>query len=304
MPEGKAFRIGLVQMAATADPDENLRRAAARVEEAAERGAQVVCLPELFRSQYFCQREDAAFFDFAEPVPGPTTRTLGEVARKRRVVVIAPVFERRAPGLYHNSAAVIDADGEVLGLYRKMHIPDDPAYYEKFYFTPGDLGFRVFVTAAGRISTLICWDQWYPEAARLAALADASVIFYPTAIGWHPDEKQEFGAAQRDAWRTIQRGHAIANGVYVAAVNRVGHETSASTTGKGIEFWGSSFLSDPFGVVVAEASVDKEEILLGEIDLARLEEVRRNWPFLRDRRIDAYQGLECRHLGEAGGKKP
>jgi N-carbamoylputrescine amidase len=298
MESPRKFRVGLIQMSATADARKNLNRAVARVEEAAHEGAQVVCLPELFRSQYFCQREDPAFFDLAETVPGPSTEALAKVARERCVVVIAPVFERRAPGLYHNSAVVIDADGSIAGLYRKMHIPDDPAYYEKFYFAPGDLGFRAFSTRHGRIGTLICWDQWYPEAARLTALAGASVLFYPTAIGWHPDEKKQYGAAQRDAWRTVQRGHAIANGVYVAAVNRIGHEKSASTTGKGIEFWGSSFIADPFGVMIAEASSDREETIYGDIDLGRIEEVRRNWPFLRDRRIDAYGGIERRHLDD------
>ncbi len=294
----KVFKVGLVQMAATPDPQANLERAVARVQEAARKGAHVVCLPELFRSQYFCQKEDADFFDLAETIPGPTTETLAQAAKKAGAVVVAPVFERRAPGLYHNSAAILDADGRLVGLYRKMHIPDDPAYYEKFYFTPGDLGFHAFDTKHARIGTLICWDQWYPEAARLTALRGATVLLYPTAIGWHPDEKEPYGVAQRDAWRTVQRGHAIANGVYVAAVNRVGHEREASTTGKGIEFWGSSFLCDPFGVVVAEASCDREEIVVGEVDLARLEDVRRNWPFLRDRRIDAYSGIERRLLEE------
>ena len=293
--------VALVQMACTPDPEENLRRAAARVEEAAQRGAQVVCLPELFRSQYFCQREDPAAFDLAESVPGSTTETLGKLAKKLNTVIIAPVFERRAAGLYHNSAAVIDATGAMVGLYRKMHIPDDPAYYEKFYFTPGDLGFRAFDTQAGRLGALICWDQWYPEGARLTALQGANVLFYPTAIGWHPQEKEQYGAAQRDAWRTIQRAHAIANGVYVAVVNRVGHEKPAGTVGPGIEFWGSSFLCDPFGVVLAEASTDREEVVFGEVDLARLEEVRRNWPFLRDRRIDAYGGIEQRFLDKPFG---
>lgn len=305
MTSPRQFKVGLIQMAVTSDAQENLDRAVARVEEAARKGAEVICLPELFRSQYFCQREDAAYFDLAEPIPGLTTEALGQAARKAGVVIIAPVFERRAPGLYHNSAAVIDADGRIAGLYRKMHIPDDPAYYEKFYFTPGDLGFRAFDTQRGRIGTLICWDQWYPEGARLVALGGANVLFYPTAIGWHPDEKEKYGAVQRDAWRTIQRGHAIANGVYVAAVNRVGHETAASATGKGIEFWGSSFLADPFGVVLAEASVDREEIIFGDVDLAHLEEVRRNWPFLRDRRIDAYAGIDRRQLDDQKwDKKP
>jgi N-carbamoylputrescine amidase len=289
------FKVGLVQMAMSAEPAKNLESAVTRVKEARRAGADVVCLPELFRSQYFCQREDASLFDLAEPVPGPTTEALGRAAKETGAVVVAPIFERRAPGLYHNSAAIIDADGEVRGLYRKMHIPDDPAFYEKFYFTPGDLGFRAFDTRAGRIGTLICWDQWYPEGARLTALQGAVVLFYPTAIGWHPHEKEAFGAGQRDAWRTIQRSHAIANGVYVAAVNRVGHEKPAPE-GAGLEFWGTSFLADPFGVVVAEASTDKEEIVVGEVDLARIEDVRRNWPFLRDRRIDAYAGIDKRYL--------
>jgi len=294
----RKFTIALVQMACAPDPGCNLDRALARVREAAERGAHVVCLPELFRSRYFCQQEDAALFDLAESVPGPTTEALSAVAKEKQVVVIAPVFERRAPGVYHNSAAMIDADGRIAGLYRKMHIPDDPAYYEKFYFTPGDLGFRAFDTRVGRLGTLICWDQWYPEGARLAALRGALVLFYPTAIGWHPREKQAHGAAQRDAWRTVQRGHAIANGVYVAVVNRVGHELPSDGEGEGIEFWGSSFIADPFGVVIAEAASDKQEILLGEISLDRLETVRRHWPFLRDRRIDAYAGIESRYLDE------
>jgi N-carbamoylputrescine amidase len=289
------FRVGLVQMAMSAEPEENVDKAAARVEEAARKGAQVVCLPEMYRTTYFCQREDAALFDLAETVPGPSTERLSAVAKKAGVAVVVPIFEKRAPGLYHNSAVILDG-GERVGLYRKMHIPDDPAFYEKFYFAPGDLGFRAFDTRAGRIGTLICWDQWYPEAARLTALQGASVLFYPTAIGWHPHEKEKHGAAQRDAWMTIQRSHAIANGVFVAAVNRVGHEGSP-----GLEFWGSSFLCDPFGVIIAEASTDKEEILIGEIDLARVEEVRRNWPFLRDRRIDAYSGIESRFLD--GGDK-
>jgi N-carbamoylputrescine amidase len=296
MPHERRFRVALIQMACSSNPEDNLRRACARVEAAAEEGARVVCLPELFRSQYFCQREDPASFDLAEPVPGPSTEALGKIARQKRVTVVAPLFERRAAGLYHNSAAIIDSSGQVAGLYRKMHIPDDPAYYEKFYFTPGDLGFPAFETSVGRLATLICWDQWYPEGARLAALQGASILFYPTAIGWHPEEKAVYGATQHDAWRTIQRAHAIANGVYVAAVNRVGHEKLPGGAGQGIEFWGSSFLSDPFGVVLAEASVNREETLVGEVDLDRVEEVRRNWPFLRDRRIDAYGGLDQRFL--------
>jgi N-carbamoylputrescine amidase len=288
------YQVGLVQMAMSADPDTNLRAAVAKVGDAAAAGAELVCLPELFRSRYFAQAEDPAQFDLAEPVPGPSTAALGEAARRAQVVVIAPIFERRAPGLYHNSAAVIDADGRLVGVYRKMHIPDDPAYYEKFYFAPGDLGFRAFDTRVGRIGTLVCWDQWYPEGARLTALQGASILLYPTAIGWHPRERSSQGAAQLDAWRTIQRSHAIANGCYVAAVNRVGHERAAG--GEGIEFWGSSFVADPFGAIAAEAPSDREAILLGTVDLARIEEVRRGWPFLRDRRIDAYAGISERYL--------
>jgi N-carbamoylputrescine amidase len=303
------FRVGLIQMACSPDAGENLNRAVDFVRQAAGRGAQVVCLPELFRTQYFCQREDAALFDLAETVPGPTTRRLAEAARAHRVAVIASVFERRASGIYHNTAAVLDADGALRGIYRKMHIPDDPLYYEKFYFTPGDLGFKAFAVTPGpapdhaatlRIGVLICWDQWYPEAARLTALQGAQVLFYPTAIGWHPGEKEAFGAAQLDAWRTIQRSHAIASGVYVAAVNRVGHEhgnvLGKPAPGAGLEFWGHSFLCDPFGQIVAEAAAASEEILLGEVDLQKMEEVRRNWPFLRDRRIDSYGGICQRFL--------
>jgi len=292
------YKVGLVQMAMSADPNANVQRAVAKVAEAAAAGAQLVCLPELFRSQYFAQREDPALFDLAEAVPGPSTEALGKAAKQAGVVVIAPVFERRAAGLYHNTAVTIDADGRVVGIYRKMHIPDDPAYYEKFYFTPGDLGFRAFDTRVGRIGTLVCWDQWYPEGARLTALQGANVLFYPTAIGWHPKEKATQGAQQLDAWRTIQRSHAIANGCYVAAVNRVGLERPASGEGDGIEFWGSSFLADPFGAVVAEAPTDREAILIGEVDLARIEEVRRGWPFLRDRRVDAYAGIGSRFLDD------
>jgi N-carbamoylputrescine amidase len=289
------FQVGLVQMSMSPDPQANVDKAAARVAEAARKGAQVVCLPELYRTPYFCQREDAALFDLAEPIPGPSTERLSAVARELGVAVVVPVFERRAPGLYHNSAVILDADGRTAGLYRKMHIPDDPCFYEKYYFTPGDLGFRAFDTRHGRVGTLICWDQWYPEGARLTALQGAAVLFYPTAIGWHPAEKAALGAQQRDAWRTVQRGHAIANGCYVAAVNRVGHEPGPPGQ-DGLEFWGTSFLADPFGVVVAEASTDREEILVAEVDLGRIEEVRRGWPFLRDRRIDAYAGLEQRFL--------
>jgi N-carbamoylputrescine amidase len=291
----RAFKVGLVQMAMSPDPAANVEKAVARVEEAARRGADVVCLPEMYRTPYFCQREDASLFDLAEDVPGPSSRRFQEVARAAGVGIVVPIFERRAPGLHHNSALLVDADGALKGIYRKMHIPDDPAFYEKYYFAPGDLGFRAFDLRAGRVGTLICWDQWYPEAARLTALQGAAVLLYPTAIGWHPAEKAAHGAAQRDAWRTVQRGHAIANGVYVAAVNRVGFEPGAPGQ-DGLEFWGTSFLCDPFGVVLAEASTDGEEILLGEVDVGRIEEVRRSWPFLRDRRVDAYQGIDRRFI--------
>ncbi len=295
------FPVALVQAAAGDDPRENLEAAVGKVAAAARLGARIVCLPELFRSRYFCQTEDPSLFDLAEEIPGPSVAALSAAARRAKAVVIAPIFEKRAPGLYHNSAAIIDADGTVAGVYRKMHIPDDPAYYEKFYFAPGDTGFRAFSTRVGRIGTLICWDQWFPEGARLAALRGAVVLFFPTAIGWHPHEKELHGASQRDAWRTVQRGHAIANGAYVAAVNRVGREIPPGG-GAGIEFWGSSFLCDPQGIVVAEGTVDREEIVVGEVDLGRVEEVRRNWPFLRDRRVDAYGGLAERFLDGAPEK--
>ena len=297
MPPDK-FRVGLVQMSMTSDPDKNLHRAIQHVQNAAAQGAQLVCLPELFQTQYFCQREDAALFDLAEPIPGQTSARLAEIAKQSHIVLIASLFEKRAPGVYHNTAAIFDTDGVLRGLYRKMHIPDDPLYYEKFYFTPGDLGFRAFDTEVGRVGTLVCWDQWYPEGARLTALLGAQVLFYPTAIGWHPAEKAEFGKAQHDAWRTIQRAHAIANGVYVAVVNRVGFETGdirgKAASGAGLEFWGGSFFCDPFGRVIAEASHDKEQILIGEVDVRILEETRRNWPFLRDRRIDSYAPITNR----------
>ncbi len=291
MPE--KFRVGLVQMSCSTDPSENLDKALARTREAAERGAQIVCLQELFGSQYFCREENHDLFNLAEPIPGKSTDALGKLARELKIVVVASLFERRAAGLYHNTAAILNASGEIEGLYRKMHIPDDPLYFEKFYFTPGDLGFRNFETPFGKIGVLVCWDQWYPEAARITALTGADILFYPTAIGWHPSEKAQYGAAQLDAWRTIQRSHAIANGVYVAAVNRVGYE---GTPQQGLEFWGSSFVADPFGQMIAEASMDKEEILVVECDPRRAEEVRRNWPFLRDRRIDAYQPILSRWI--------
>jgi len=292
------FQIALVQMSCGPEPEQNLQKAIDRVGDAAGRGANVVCLPELFQTQYFCQREDAALFDLAETIPGPSSEKLAAAAKKNSVVLIASLFEKRARGVYHNTAAIFDKDGSLVGLYRKMHIPDDPLYYEKFYFTPGDLGFRALDTSAGKIGTLVCWDQWYPEGARLTALQGANVLFYPTAIGWHPAEKAEFGEAQYDAWKTIQRAHAIANGLYVGVVNRVGFETGNirgnSATGAGLEFWGGSFIADPFGRVIAQAAHDKEEILVAEVDLHKLEDTRRNWPFLRDRRIDAYAPITNR----------
>ncbi|MEI8233779.1 MAG: carbon-nitrogen hydrolase [Verrucomicrobiota bacterium] len=288
------IKLALVQTSCTADPAENLAKALAKIDEAARQGAQIVCLQELFGSLYFCQVEDHAFFDLAEPVPGPTTAALCEAARKHQVVIVASLFEKRAPGIYHNTAAVIDADGAYLGSYRKMHIPDDPLFLEKFYFTPGDLGFRAWQTRYGKIGVCVCWDQWYPEAARLTALHGAQILFYPTAIGWHPAEKAEYGARQHASWETIQRSHAIANGCYVAAVNRVGHE--APNGGPGIEFWGQSFVADPSGQIVAKASVDREEILFADADLSAIDTQRVHWPFLRDRRVDAYQGLTQRFL--------
>ena len=287
------FTVGLIQMSCSLDPNENLAQAESRVREAAGRGAQIICLQELFRSQYFCREENAELFALAEPIPGPSTEAFSKLARELKAVIVAPLFERRAAGLYHNTAAVIDADGSLVGLYRKMHIPDDPLYYEKFYFTPGDLGFPNFDTRYGRIGVLVCWDQWYPEGARLSSLRGANILFYPTAIGWHPCEKKQHGARQLDAWRTIQRSHAIANGIFVAAVNRVGFEGPPDN---GLEFWGSSFVADPFGQLLAEASADREETLVVECDPRQMEEVRRNWPFLRDRRIDAYSPILERWL--------
>lgn len=292
--EANQFRIGLVQISCSTDAGENLAKAVERTREAAARGAQIVCLQELFRSQYFCRQETAELFDLAETIPGPSTEALGKVARELGIVLIASLFEKRARGLYHNTAAVLGPDGGIAGLYRKMHIPDDPLYFEKFYFTPGDLGFRNFDTPFGRIGVLVCWDQWYPEGARLTALQGADILFYPTAIGWHPAEKAQFGAQQVSAWQTIQRAHAIANGIYVAAVNRVGFEGPAEA---GLEFWGHSFVADPFGVVIAEAGEAGEEVLVAECDRRRIEEVRRNWPFFRDRRIDAYSGITERWSG-------
>jgi N-carbamoylputrescine amidase len=292
-PSKAVVKLAVVQMRCTDDARQNLAAAEQGIREAAGRGAQLVCLPELFRSLYFCQTEDHAQFDLAEPVPGPTTNALGQLAKELGVTIVSSVFERRAAGVYHNTAAILDATGELAGIYRKMHIPDDPLYYEKFYFTPGDLGFRSFDTRAGRIGTLVCWDQWFPEGARLTAMQGPWLLSYPTAIGWHPREKAQYGEAQASAWQTMQRSHAIANGVFVAAINRVGHEGPKDG---GIEFWGGSFVCDPFGVVLAEASRERAEVLVVECDLSRQEDVRRNWPFLRDRRIDAYGELTCRLL--------
>ena len=289
MHDRSPFTLGLIQMQCDPSPAVNLERAVKRIEQAADAGANVICLPELFRSHYFCQSCDAATFDLAEPIPGPSTERLGKLAKEHGVVVIALLFERRAAGLYHNTAAILDADGSVRGMYRKMHIPDDPLYYEKYYFTPGDVGFRSFDTGRGQVGALVCWDQWFPEAARLTALSGAEILCYPTAIGWHPREKDEFGAAQYDAWQTIQRSHAIANGVFVVAVNRVGLEGN-------LEFWGGSFVADPFGRILAHASHDREETLVVPCDRKLIAETRRNWPFLRDRRIDAYDGLLKRYL--------
>ena len=286
-------KIGLIQTAASPDPALNLRKTLAAAERAAKQGAKIICTEELFRSQYFCQSEDHRHFQLAEPVPGPSTDAFSKLARKHRVVIIASVFEKRAPGLYHNTAAIIDADGALLGIYRKMHIPDDPLYYEKFYFTPGDLGFKTWSTRYGKIGVLICWDQWYPEAARLTVLQGAQILFYPTAIGWHPGEKKKYGRLQHSAWETIQRGHAIANGCYVAVPNRVGLEKLA---GEGIEFWGQSFVAGTSGEILAKASADKDETLVVPLDLNQVDVTRTHWPFLRDRRIDAYGGITKRLL--------
>jgi N-carbamoylputrescine amidase len=306
-------RVALIQMSCEASTDANLAKAVTRVREAAHGGAKLICLPELFRAQYFCQREDHALFATAESIPGPSTAALSEVVREHNLVLVASLFERRAPGLYHNTAAILDhtstAPDNIASIYRKMHIPDDPLYYEKFYFTPGDLGFLAQHTSAGPIGTLVCWDQWYPEGARVTALKGAETLFFPTAIGWHPSEKVEFGERQYDAWQTIQRAHAIANGVFVCAVNRVGHEhgdvehngkmmrgPGDHTAADGIEFWGGSFIADPFGRILAKASHDREEILYADLDANEVEVTRQHWPFLRDRRIDAYGGITSRFL--------
>lgn len=293
MPTSAPYTLGLIQMRCAPEPDVNLKRAMKMIREAGERGADIICLPELFRSQYFCQRTDPQLFDLAEPIPGPTTAALEPLAKELGKVIVASIFERRRPGVYHNTAVIIDANGDRSGLYRKMHIPEDPLYYEKYYFTPGDTGFRAFDTRFGRVGTLVCWDQWFPEGARLTALQGANVLIYPTAIGWHPAEKAESGVAQHDAWELMQRSHAVANGVYVAAINRVGHEGAA--TG-GLEFWGASFVSDPFGRVLHRGSHTDEEIVIVRCDPGKQEEIRRNWPFLRDRRIDAYGDITRRMI--------
>jgi N-carbamoylputrescine amidase len=285
------FTLGLVQMRCEADPNANLEKTVVAIHKAAEAEAQIICTQELFRSHYFCQRQDPSLFDLAESIPGPTTERLSKAARDTKTVVVASVFERRTAGVYHNTAVVFDADGDLLGLYRKMHIPDDPLYFEKYYFTPGDAGYRVFDTRYARVGVLVCWDQWYPEAARLTAMKGAEVLLYPTAIGWHPREKEEFGAAQHDAWETVQRAHAITNGVYVAAVNRIGHE---GPVGAGLEFWGQSFVCDPFGRIEGRTTADREELLVVPCHRIRIEETRRNWPFFRDRRIDSYDHLTKR----------
>jgi N-carbamoylputrescine amidase len=287
----KTIVVALVQMRCVADPAANLEGAVQRIADAARQGADIVCLQELFRSPYFCQAEDAALFDLAEPIPGPSTEALGRAAAAHGVAVVGSLFERRTAGVYHNTAVLIDADGSLRGMYRKMHIPDDPLYYEKFYFTPGDLGFRSFSLRPARVGALVCWDQWFPEAARLTALSGAEILFYPTAIGWHRREKAELGAAQHESWEIVQRAHAIANGVFVAAANRVGVEGN-------LEFWGASFVADPFGRVLVRASHDREEIVLAQCDLGLIDETRRNWPFLRDRRIDAYGGLLQRFIDD------
>src|ERR1041384_1653104 len=298
MPNKKSantVKVGLVQMSCAPEPALNMKKALARINDAAKRGAQIVCLQELFRSQYFCQTEDIELFKLAEPIPGPSTEALGKVARQKKIVIVASLFEKRAAGLYHNTAVVLDADGRIAGKYRKMHIPDDPLYYEKFYFTPGDLGFASHETQYGRLGTLVCWDQWFPEAARLTALSGAQFLFYPTAIGWLPDEAAEMNTAQHQAWEAIPRGHAIAHGGLVVVVNRVGPEGQ-------LRFWGQSFVVDPFGRILAKASAEDEEVLVVECDLDLIDRTRQNWPFLRDRRIESYNGLAYRFLESPAGK--
>jgi N-carbamoylputrescine amidase len=300
--KSKIVQIGLTQMACSDDPQANEDKQARLLEQAAKQGAQILCTQEIYRGQYFCQIEDHRFFETAEPIPGPSTERFARIAKQYGVVIVASLFEKRASGLYHNTAAIIDADGSLAGVYRKMHIPDDPLYYEKFYFTPGDTGFKAWKTKFANIGVLICWDQWFPEGARLTALQGAEILFYPTAIGWHPSEKKEFGHAQHDAWETSMRAHAIANGCYVAAANRIGKELVIGTDGKpvnddGIEFWGQSFLAKPDGQVQYRASTDKEEVIVQPADLSKVEFSRTHWPFLRDRRVDAYGDMTKRFIG-------
>ncbi|HUR47247.1 MAG TPA: carbon-nitrogen hydrolase [Candidatus Saccharimonadales bacterium] len=292
MKSSSVVNLGLLQSACSPDPKANLRKTLAMAEQAAKKGAQIICTQELFRSQYFCQSEDHKFFSLAEAIPGPTTAAFQKLAKKYGVVLIASLFEKRASGVYHNTAAIIDADGSLLGIYRKMHIPDDPLFYEKFYFTPGDLGFKAWRTKFGKIGVLICWDQWYPEGARLTAMQGAEILFYPTAIGWHPKEKKEHGINQHGAWELIQRSHGVANGCYVAVTNRIGHEAPAG--GEGLEFWGQSFVAGTSGQILAKASVNKEEVMIVPVDLSKVDVTRTHWPFLRDRRIDAYGDLTRR----------
>jgi N-carbamoylputrescine amidase len=307
MPRKNTTRIvhvGLTQMSCSPDVKKNRAKQLRLLEQAAKQGAQIICTQELFATQYFCQVEDHRFFKLAETIPGPSTDAIGKLARKHKVTVIASLFEKRADGLYHNTAAVIGPDGSILGLYRKMHIPDDPLYYEKFYFTPGDTGFRCWKTEQANIGVLICWDQWFPEAARLTAIRGAQILFYPTAIGWHPSEKQQYGQTQHESWELIQRSHAVANGCYVVVPNRVGLERIRRPDGgyvheDGIQFWGQSFVAAPNGQVLARASVDREQVLVVPCDLQRVEFSRTHWPFLRDRRIDAYGDLTKRFIDDA-----
>ncbi len=298
MITSRVVPVAVIQQRASVDLDANLAATLQSIEEAAQRGAKIICTQELFRSKYFCQSEDYQYFDYAESIPGPSSQALCAVAKKHKVVVVGSLFEKRAPGLFHNTSVVIDADGTLLGLYRKMHIPDDPLFYEKFYFTPGDLGFKAFQTKYAKIGVLICWDQWYPEAARITALKGAEVIFFPTAIGWHPGEEQAVNTAQHESWELIQRSHAVANGVFIAAPNRVGHETFSGIPGQGIQFWGQSFLCDPRGHMLQRGSVDQEEILIADCDLSQIDQQRQHWPFLRDRRIDAYGSITERYLDD------
>ena len=295
-PASSEIKLGLIQTDVSANPDANLKKTLALIERAAKAGAKIICTQELFRSQYFCQSEDHEHFKLAEKIPGPSTDAFQKLAKKLKVVIIASLFEKRASGVYHNTAAIIDADGSLLGIYRKMHIPDDPLYYEKFYFTPGDLGFKSWQTQYAKIGVLICWDQWYPEAARLTAMQGAEILFYPTAIGWHPGEKVKYGVKQHGAWETIQRAHAVANGCYVAVANRIGHEILDGVGGAGIEFWGQSFVAGTSGEILSKASSHKEEILIVPVDLAHVDTTRTHWPFLRDRRIDAYGNLTKRFV--------